>query len=84
MSKVNVVFFASLKEAIGQSTFQMTLDFPLTIGELKQQLAEELKDGKKLLESGIQSSIDFEFSRDTDTIPETVKEVAFFPPVTGG
>jgi molybdopterin synthase sulfur carrier subunit len=84
MPKVNVVFFASLKEAIGQGVYQVTFDFPITIGELKQKLAKELENGKALLEKGIQSSIDFEFARDADRIPETVIEVAFFPPVTGG
>lgn len=84
MSKVRVVFFASLKERIGQSDCIVELALPLSIGELKQHLANELEQGQALLEKGIQSSIDFEFARDTDLVPETVNEVAFFPPVTGG
>ena len=84
MLKVNVVFFASLKEAIGQGSYQAVIDLPMTIGELKQRLSNELENGKALLEKGIQSSVDFEFARDADKVPETVTEVAFFPPVTGG
>lgn len=84
MSKIRVVFFASLREKIGQSEYITELAMPLSIGEFKQQLAIELDNGQPLLEQGIQSSIDFEFARDTDVIPKNVKEVAFFPPVTGG
>jgi|TARA_R110001606_G_scaffold155751_1_gene298021 molybdopterin synthase sulfur carrier subunit len=84
MSKVRVVFFASLKESIGQSEYIAELALPLSISELKHQLANELDKGQALLEKGIQSSIDFEFARDADIVPESVSEVAFFPPVTGG
>ena len=83
-SKVNVVFFASLKEKIGQGSCIVELELPISIGQLKQKLASELKQGQALLDNGIQSSVDFEFTRDVDMIPVTVKEVAFFPPVTGG
>lgn len=84
VSRVKVVFFASLKEALGQSEYVAELGLPLSIGQIKQQLARELKNGEALLSKGIQSSVDFEFTRDTDLVLDTVKEVAFFPPVTGG
>ncbi|MCV2402816.1 MoaD/ThiS family protein [Marinomonas sp. C2222] len=84
MQNVNVVFFASLKERMGIASYEAQLNLPVTVEELKHKLSKELNNGGSLLESGIQSSIDFEFSRDTDVIPENVKEVAFFPPVTGG
>ncbi|TYL48008.1 MoaD/ThiS family protein [Marinomonas sp. IMCC 4694] len=84
MFRINVVFFASLKESIGLSEHAIELSAPLTIGALKQRLAKELQHGQALLGSGVQSSIDFEFSRDKDTILHTAREVAFFPPVTGG
>jgi molybdopterin synthase sulfur carrier subunit len=84
MSKVRVVFFASLKERIGQSEYVVETTLPLSIGDLKRLLASQLSQGSALLEKGIQSSIDFEFARDSDTVTESVKEVAFFPPVTGG
>lgn len=84
MHKVRVVFFASLKESIGLSEYIAELALPLSISELKHQLANELDEGQALLEKGIQSSIDFEFARDADIIAETINEIAFFPPVTGG
>ena len=82
--KVNIVFFASLKETIGQGNYTIALNLPLSIAQLKQQLASELDKGNALLDQGIQSSVDFEFTRDDDLVPENVIEVAFFPPVTGG
>ncbi|ETX11742.1 molybdopterin synthase small subunit [Marinomonas ushuaiensis DSM 15871] len=82
--KVNVVFFASLKEVIGQANYSIELVLPLSIAQLKQQLVSELDKGDALLDKGIQSSVDFEFTRDDDLVPVNVTEVAFFPPVTGG
>lgn len=82
--KVNIVFFASLKEKIGQSSYLAELDLPMTIGQLKQTLSRELDQGDAILGSGIQSSVDYEFARDENVIPVDVKEIAFFPPVTGG
>lgn len=84
MPNVKIVFFASLKERIGVASYKAQLNLPITVEELKTQLSKELEGGESILTSGIQSSIDFEFSRDTDVIPENVQEVAFFPPVTGG
>lgn len=84
MPNVKVVFFASLKERIGQSEYKVLIDLPVSIGELKQHLAKEIDNGQALLEHGVQSSIDYEFARDMDIVSESVKEVAFFPPVTGG
>jgi molybdopterin synthase sulfur carrier subunit len=82
--KVRVVFFASLKDIIGQGNYSIELVLPLSIAQLKQQLANELDNGEALLGNGIQSSVDFEFTRDDDLVSENVTEVAFFPPVTGG
>lgn len=84
MPRVKVVFFASLKEAMGKNEHHVELNLPLTIAQIKQQLANELDHGDALLASGIQSSVDFDFTRDTDWVSETALEVAFFPPVTGG
>lgn len=84
MNELNVVFFASLKEALGIERYVLEGDLPMTIKELKAQLANLLRNGDALLDKGIQSSIDFEFARDGDIVKQGTKEVAFFPPVTGG
>ncbi|MBR7888576.1 MoaD/ThiS family protein [Marinomonas sp. A79] len=84
MNSISVVFFSSLRESLGLGEYSFTLNAPMTIGELKKQLAERLDNGQALLASGIQSSVDFDFARDNDVISDTAREVAFFPPVTGG
>ncbi len=84
MTKVKVVFFASLKESVKCDAYTLECDLPMSIAQLKTQLSSELENGQALLEQGIQSSVDFEFTRDSDQVTEAVQEVAFFPPVTGG
>ncbi|SBS37449.1 molybdopterin synthase small subunit [Marinomonas spartinae] len=84
MNELNVVFFASLKETLGIEQYVFAGHLPMTVKELKMQLAKLLKNGDALLDKGIQSSIDFEFARDGNIVNEGAKEVAFFPPVTGG
>lgn len=84
MVQINVVFFASLREKIGMSSYSFDLVDEISIEQLKQTLATRLEHGEMILADGIQSSIDFEFTRDTDMVTFHCKEVAFFPPVTGG
>ncbi|WP_191603373.1 MoaD/ThiS family protein [Marinomonas algicola] len=85
MSQVKVVFFASLKESLGVSDAVIDLQGPTSIEEIKQKLNASLENPDPLFEEGIQCSIDYEFARDSSKVdPETVREIAFFPPVTGG
>ncbi|MBM6550226.1 MoaD/ThiS family protein [Marinomonas ostreistagni] len=84
MPSINVVFFASLRETLKSDGVSVELEQPLTVFELKQKLAQQL-DQPVLLEDTVKTAIDYDFARDTDIIDiETVHEVAFFPPVTGG
>ena len=48
MLKVKVVFFASLKERIGQSEYLAEIALPLSIGDLKHLLASQLNQGSAL------------------------------------
>lgn len=82
--ELKVVFFASLKESLGVDQYRVVADFPMTIKALKTYLVGVLDKGDALLADGIQSSIDYEFARDGDVVGADAKEVAFFPPVTGG
>ncbi|TBR42172.1 MoaD/ThiS family protein [Marinomonas agarivorans] len=85
MYKIKVCFFASLREQLAMESTQVVLSKPLSVLELKEKITAQYAQGSHLLDKGIQASIDFEFARDQDIIdPETVNEVAFFPPVTGG
>lgn len=84
MTSINVVFFASLRETLKSDGLSVELDQPITVFELKQKLAQQLNQ-PVLLDETVKTAIDYDFARDTDVIDiESVREVAFFPPVTGG
>ncbi|RBO82743.1 MoaD/ThiS family protein [Marinomonas aquiplantarum] len=84
MSQINVVFFASLREKLAMAEYQLEVELPLSVVDLKKTLASEIEAGHHLLDKGVHSSVDFEFTRDNDMIPTSAREVAFFPAVTGG
>lgn len=85
MHKIKVGFFAALREQLGISELLLELSGSLTVGEIKEIVAVQLKDAKPLFADGIQASVDFDFARSDDIVDTNkVKEIAFFPPVTGG
>lgn len=85
MHKLDVVFFASLRESLGRDKVSIELESEATIEEIKQAVSLVLDNADPLFEEGIQVSIDYNFARDSSKVdPANVKEVAFFPPVTGG
>ncbi|MGR0279662.1 MoaD/ThiS family protein [Marinomonas dokdonensis] len=84
MSKLKVVFFASLRESLGIAETELEILQDMTVAQLQSLLAKKMPDGELLLQSGIQASIDLEFAREADVVTVETKEVAFFPPVTGG
>lgn len=84
MANLKIVFFASLRETMKCDELELSVDLALTIRQLKEKLAEQLQQ-PLLLEEKVKAAIDFDFARDDDLIePDSVREVAFFPPVTGG
>lgn len=85
MPNIEVVFFASLRESLGTDKVTIELEAETSIEEIKQKVASLLDNPDPLFDEGIQASIDFNFARPASKVdPLTVKEVAFFPPVTGG
>ncbi|EAQ64119.1 molybdenum cofactor biosynthesis protein C [Marinomonas sp. MED121] len=85
MHELKVVFFASLREAVGIDGLTLTLDKVMTIEEIKQLIGKKISNPDPLFAEGIQASIDFNFARPSSKVDAAlVKEVAFFPPVTGG
>ena len=84
MANLKIVFFASLRETMKCDELELPVESALTVRQLKEKLAKQLQQ-PLLLEEKIKAAIDFDFARDDDLIePEQVREVAFFPPVTGG
>ena len=79
---VNVLFFARLREKMGQADYQIMIDQPLTLAEFKVQLAQHLPLFEHLTQP-VMTAINQDFAQDTHMIYAD-DEVAFFPPVTGG
>lgn len=79
---INVLFFARLKDEVGQPNIQMDdAHAGKTVLELQQKL---IADGYSALsDSSIRIAVNQSFC-DTDTIIQAGDEVAFMPPVTGG
>ena len=82
--KVNVRYFASLREALGP---QETVDVPAgsNLGALRDQLiARSARHAEALARSrALRGAVNQVMGDDGAAVPEGA-EVAFFPPVTGG
>lgn len=74
-----VLFFANLKDIVGQETLQLDLK-DKTVAQVKELL---LKQYPTLPLNNCMTAVNEEFAMDTDIIKEN-EEVAFIPPVSGG
>ncbi|OQX11163.1 MAG: molybdopterin converting factor subunit 1 [Thiothrix lacustris] len=75
---IKVLFFASLRERIGQSQRLLATDTPLTLQEVWQRSSGEAQLPDNVLMSVNQTYVD------ANRVVQPGDEVAFFPPVTGG
>ena len=82
---VNVIFFASIREDLGVSDVEVSVEGPATVAQLVQTLAvlhgahwSELLSRENILVAVNQAMVDHQH------IIHCGDEVAFFPPVTGG
>ncbi len=82
MNKVNLLFFANLKDLAGTRRTEIELEPGLTVADLKLRLPEQFPKLQPAL-SSVLVSINREFAFDHDIIPEGA-EIALFPPVSGG
>lgn len=82
MNKIKVLFFATLKDHIGQRQLVLEVPYDADIRLLKDHLGTVFPQLRPLLETCI-VSINREFALDEDLVPADA-EVAFFPPVSGG
>lgn len=77
---VQVLFFASLREAANTRELQLSFDAPLSARDLAQQLETE-HAGLEL--SGALCAINEHYVH-PDTLLNEGDTIAFFPPVSGG
>jgi molybdopterin synthase catalytic subunit len=82
MSKVSVLFFASLKDRAGIKNTILEVPDGTRVAELKTILGEQYPDLKPALGSAL-ISINREYAFETDLIPSGA-EIGIFPPVSGG
>ncbi|WP_225918090.1 molybdopterin converting factor subunit 1 [Neiella holothuriorum] len=81
---MNVLLFASLREAVGQETLAVDIALPCRVEALKQHIADQhpsiatAQSNQALLVAVNQMIVGNEHQ------VEEGDEVAFFPPVTGG
>jgi molybdopterin synthase sulfur carrier subunit len=75
---IKVLYFASLKDRVGRSGDELTLEAPLTVLEIWQRLNPNVDIPDTLLAAVNMEYVGLEAEvNDGD-------DVAFFPPVTGG
>ncbi len=81
---IKILLFAQLREVLKCHQLEFPLSTPLTVAELKSQLAGR-GDLWHLMfaEQEVLVAVN-QVMRDNDTILGSGDEVAFFPPVTGG
>lgn len=79
---IKVLFFARLKDQIGQAEYELTDDMAgKTLAEIQQSLIAQGMDA--LQDESIRIALNQNFSS-ADAIVKSGDEVAFMPPVTGG
>ena len=80
--KINVLFFAYLKDVVGKSKAQFEVENSLDVAGLKLKLVEMYPQLEEKIPNVI-VSINQDFAFDADII-EDGAEIALFPPVSGG
>jgi sulfur-carrier protein len=75
---INVLFFASLREIIGQQQFTLPYTLPVDVKTVWSQATED-----RAMPDNTLCAINMEYVK-PDALVSDGDEVAFFPPVTGG
>jgi molybdopterin converting factor subunit 1 len=82
MFKVKVLFFATLREYVGERSVELEIPSQTTILGLMDLLVATYPRLEKVKDSMV-AAINRDFAANDQVIPE-MAEVAFFPPVSGG
>lgn len=82
--QIQIRYFASLRESLGTGE-TLTLDAPLTVGQLRDQLIARGEPHAEALARGraLRAALNQTMCAETAALTPGA-EVAFFPPVTGG
>jgi molybdopterin converting factor subunit 1 len=82
MSKVKLLFFATLRDRAGTRTAEIELPSGTTVRALKGAIAEKYPNLTQQV-GHVLVAINREYAPDDAVVPEGA-EVALFPPVSGG
>ncbi|MDN2696896.1 molybdopterin converting factor subunit 1 [Janthinobacterium sp. SUN073] len=83
--KINLRFFASVRELVGTGQEVLEVAVPLTVGEVRTLLIARGGNWEYALAQGRALRMAHnQVMCDADTVIAEGDEVAFFPPVTGG
>lgn len=82
MNQITLLFFATLRELVGEKEASIEVPIGINVKELKSLIGEIFPSLVPSLETTL-ISVNKEFGFDEDIIPEGA-EVALFPPVSGG
>ncbi len=80
--KIEVLFFATLRDSVGMKSITVEMDEHQRVSDLKKQLVTLYPALTPHLETAL-VAVNHSFASDDDVIPEGA-EVALFPPVSGG
>jgi sulfur-carrier protein len=81
---IRIIFFAGLREVLGKSQIEMSIDTSMSLAELRNAIIKQYPEWeKKLIQKNILMSVNQQFAG-LESLVKAGDEVAFFPPVTGG
>ena len=81
---MKILFFAKLREQLGNPSADITVDSPTTIGAVREALAQQYADQAALFATNASLAAVNQTMVNDDAVVHQGDEVAFFPPVTGG
>lgn len=82
MNRINVLFFATLRDRAGTKSTELEIPADTTVDALKCLIVDSYPGLKETMDTVV-ISINREFAFDESIVPENA-EVAMFPPVSGG
>jgi molybdopterin converting factor subunit 1 len=82
MTRVKILFFATLRDYVGSKTIELEIPSGTTVRGLTDLLVAKYPRLEKVRDS-MMAAINREYAADEAVVPDGA-EIAFFPPVSGG
>lgn len=80
--KINVLFFATIRDIVGEKKIEVNLPPGSTVKDLKQRIVQQHPQAEQAMQTML-TSVDHVFSEEDKELHDQA-EVAFFPHVSGG